>query len=406
MLPANSDAASQSQSYEYKPLDLAKQQIRLITLKPGPADCPVQCDLKTFDIDSQPPYLTLSYTWGPPSPTAFILVDGKHFEVRQNLYDFLLAFRNDGRNKEYIWIDQICISQGHLGERNHQVQLMSKIYKHCLWVIIWLGYESRDAAVAFNALEMNSSLERYELLKTILLHKYFGRMWVVQEMLLPPDARVLCGDVWIEFRQLVNAIHDRPAGVLLGPEADNHSHFQVVGMYNVFRRHPYARYSVSRCISKFAMHQCEDPLDMIYGFLGIVKSNRLVVDYTKGVQDVFAEAALIVVEDGFERDYHDQLFWNEQPSWTEQPRTIQRDISALIWSMGLESSRSAIMAFLEDMSRAHWIGGNKITSAGFDSRLERWWFMCDDTKYYRDDSNFQATKPVKYTHECMLRNSI
>lgn len=127
MLLTNSDASDQSQPYDYKPLDLTKQQIRLITLRPGPASSPVQCDLETFDIDSRPPYLALSYAWGPPPPTASILIDGKHFEVRQNLYDFLLAFRNDEYNKEYIWIDQICISQGHTGERNHQVQLMSKI---------------------------------------------------------------------------------------------------------------------------------------------------------------------------------------------------------------------------------------------------------------------------------------
>jgi hypothetical protein len=80
----------------------------------------------------------------------------------------------------------------------------------------------------------------------------------------------------------------------------------------------------------------------------------------------------------------------------EQPLTVRKDIHSLISSMGLQSSRLAITAFLEDMSRTLWTEGRQITSAGFDSQLERWWFMCNDTKYYRDNSNFQAGQPGRY----------
>lgn len=402
MLLTNSDASDQSQSYDYKPLDLTKQQIRLITLRPGPASSPVQCDLETFDIDSRPPYLALSYAWGPPPPTASILIDGKHFEVRQNLYDFLLAFRNDEYNKEYIWIDQICISQGHTGERNHQVQLMSKIYEDCFWVIIWLGYESRDAAIAFNALKKNSLLRRFEHAKTILRHRYFGRTWVVQEMLLPPGANVLCGDVWVEYKQLIDAIHDRPRGSLLGPGADSVDfHFQIVGMYRAFRRYRTGAFDLYSCTVNFTMHQCEDPREKVYGLLGLVQDSRLVVDYSKGVQDVFVDVVLIILESGYRAQNDKRSYWDayDKRSWTEQPLTVRKDIHSLISSMGLESSRSAITAFLEDMSRALWTERRQITSAGFDSQLERWWFMCDDTKYYRDHLNSQARQPGKYTHE-------
>jgi hypothetical protein len=402
MLPENSDAASQSQLYDYKPLDLTKQQIRLITLKPGSADAPVQCGLETFDIDSRPPYLALSYTWGPPSPTACILIDGKHFEVRQNLYDFLVAFRNDEYNKEYIWIDQICISQSHTGERNHQVQLMSKIYEHCFWVIIWLGYESRDAAVAFNALKKNSLLRRFEHAKTLLRHRYFGRTWVVQEMLLPSGATVLCGDVWVQYEQLIDAIHDRPRGSSLGPEADNVDfHFQIVGMYRAFRRYGTEAFDLYSCTVNFTMHQCEDPRDKVYGLLGLIQDNRLVVDYTKGVQDVFVDVALIITESGYGVQNDKRSYWDayDKRPWTEQPLTVQKDIHSLISSMGLQSSRLAITAFLEDMSRTLWTEGRQITSAGFDPQLERWWLMCDDTKYYRDNSNFQMGQPGRYEQE-------
>ena len=402
MLPGNSDTTSQSQSYDYRPLDLTKQQIRLITLKPGPAGSPVQCDLETFDMDSQTVYITLSYTWGPPSPTASILIDGKHFEVRQNLYDFLLAFRNHEYNTEFIWIDQICISQGHTGERNHQVQLMSTIYERCFWVVIWLGYESRDAAIAFNALKKNSLLRRFEHAKSILRNSYFGRTWVVQEMLLPAGANVLCGDVWVHYKHLIDAIHDRPRGSSLGPEAASVDfHFQIVGMYRAFRRYGTEAFDLYSCTVNFTMHQCEDPRDKIYGLLGLVQDNRLVVDYTKGVEDLFVDVALIIIESGYGVENDKRSYWDayDKRPWTEQPLTVRKDVRSLISSMGLQSSRLAITAFLEDMSRALWTEGRPITSAGFDSQLERWWFMCDDTKYYRDVLNCQVGQPGKYTQD-------
>lgn len=221
-------------------------------------------------------------------------------------------------------------------------------------------------------------------------------------MLLPPGANVLCGDVWVEYKQLIDAIHDRPRGSLLGPGADSVDfHFQIVGMYRAFRRYRTGAFDLYSCTVNFTMHQCEDPREKVYGLLGLVQDSRLVVDYSKGVQDVFVDVVLIILESGYRVQNDKRSYWDayDKRSWTEQPLTVRKDIHSLISSMGLESSRSAITAFLEDMSGALWTERRQITSAGFDSQLERWWFMCDDTKYYRDHLNSQARQPGKYTHE-------
>jgi hypothetical protein len=132
-----------AEEYEYEPLDLTRHQIRLLALKPSTSwDDPIECGVRVFNMDDAPYYITLSYVWGDILPRRRILLNGKWLYIRENLFDFLLCFRDDPSNVQYLWIDQLCIAQTLDLERNHQVQLMSRVYKRCLYVIVWLGETS------------------------------------------------------------------------------------------------------------------------------------------------------------------------------------------------------------------------------------------------------------------------
>lgn len=96
------------------------------------------------------------------------------------MYNFFLAYRNDAKSTDYIWIGQICIWQGYTEERDHQVQRMSDIYKSSLWAVIWLGHGVRTVALAFKALRPTHVSEKFDLAKILLRHEYFGRTWVVR----------------------------------------------------------------------------------------------------------------------------------------------------------------------------------------------------------------------------------
>lgn len=39
----------------------------------------------------------------------------------------------------FLWVDAICINQGNMAERSHQVQMMWPIYKSAETVLVWLG---------------------------------------------------------------------------------------------------------------------------------------------------------------------------------------------------------------------------------------------------------------------------
>ena len=94
----------------------------------------------------------LSYTWGPPTPVKKILINGEVFFVRQNLHH-LLAKARGAAERPLIWIDQLCIDQDNIKERNEQVSRMRQIYRNADTVFAWLGpsYDDSNHIMSFIA---------------------------------------------------------------------------------------------------------------------------------------------------------------------------------------------------------------------------------------------------------------
>lgn len=167
--------------------------------------------LKTINLDNNPEFEALYYSWGSPyfneNETAeerdassrrsyFILCDGYILKVTRNLRDALqiLRLRTDSegyrdygldpydiktaKKCKYLWIDAVCINQEDIFERNCQVSLMGQIYSSCELVTIWLGPADESTADAFSALRKLGMLfhpgkDRKELLRRAQEHSPF-----------------------------------------------------------------------------------------------------------------------------------------------------------------------------------------------------------------------------------------
>lgn len=109
--------------FVHSPLNYKVNAIRLIKLLPrSRRSDPVQCTLIIEDLQLGVEFHALSYVLGRPSHNE-ILINGYSFEVRDNLYHFLeekSLDRNFCLHKRF-WVDQICIDQENIEERNHQV---------------------------------------------------------------------------------------------------------------------------------------------------------------------------------------------------------------------------------------------------------------------------------------------
>ncbi|KAJ4232147.1 hypothetical protein NW759_002535 [Fusarium solani] len=173
--------------------------------------------LTTESLHDQPDYVALSYVWGAPSPAdPLIDIDGHPFQVRESLFQAIKALVSD--TKVRIWIDQICINQNDNTEKEHQVQLMSKIYSQARLVVGWLGVEADDSSFAMASFrflarknvakdpewntpsEINLFLEMANPRKrlgraciSLVQRPWFHRLWIVQEVALARHLDLRCG---------------------------------------------------------------------------------------------------------------------------------------------------------------------------------------------------------------------
>ena len=200
-------------------------------------------------------YEALSYVWGDEKDVLPITVNGKHFLVTRNLRDFLSQLRNKNDRRGPYWTDAICINQNDNEEKNVQVAMMGDIYSNCARCLAWLGEADSKTEKAFEllraieikareALKVSSmdthyrlppytsskensfrwrlyfddvdfekalkdldvwnlpvesfSAEVYATVYELIARKWFQRMWILQEFVLPRNFTFLCGDHTLE----------------------------------------------------------------------------------------------------------------------------------------------------------------------------------------------------------------
>jgi hypothetical protein len=193
----------------------------------------------TLDHRAAPVYLALSYTWGSLADGVDIWLDGQRIRVTRNLTAALQVFRADENARQHLlWIDALCINQNDIAERSCQVKRMIDIYRRASFVLVWLGPESNDSAMAFGIIETiyEDMIERlnkgdqqpyftynslsetgWMALCNLLDRPYWNRIWIVQELAAghPVDILVCCGKHSVMLDQVLFSLK------FMGPSITN-----------------------------------------------------------------------------------------------------------------------------------------------------------------------------------------
>lgn len=149
----------------------------------------------------------------------------------------LRHIRFNAEEPAVYWIDALCIDQGNLEERSHQVAFMDSIYTLCRRTIVWLGPEedNSDRAVGIPlhvgervSVNADGTIERdpdapprqpeepiweslddsepiqigeddMHALVSFLERPWFTRLWVRQEIALAREAIIQCGLTKIDW---------------------------------------------------------------------------------------------------------------------------------------------------------------------------------------------------------------
>jgi hypothetical protein len=256
--------------FEYDKLPPAKKRIRLLSLRSGTTGPDLICDLveadydNTFHIptrvtdndievaastetvdddkkkteeerkkeledewdtvqDTKIDYESLSWCWGTDVPqfAVQIIKGDETFKkpIKKGLALALKHLRLPNRSR-MLWIDAICINQEDAEERNHQVQMMSRIYTRSTEVCIWLGPDSPDSRLAIEFIRNElvplkdfdticsdrAYAEKWRALMMLMQREWFSRRWVVQEIALASKATVYCGPDKISWKDFAVAV--------------------------------------------------------------------------------------------------------------------------------------------------------------------------------------------------------
>ncbi|MCJ1258430.1 hypothetical protein MMC24_006263 [Lignoscripta atroalba] len=218
-----------AQTFEYMPLDIATNEIRLLRISSAAESLDIQCSLVHISLNDPPLYFTLSYAW--EEPTLYhnsssesgprITVNGVSCEVGHNL----AAALRYSRSQRFValWVDAICIDQTNLEERGEQVLRIRSIYEKAQTVIVWLGCEAQDSKDALEFIELiaqqydnpdaSSWLRKvvterthshaWRALRDLLERSWWTRVWVVQETSAAATIEAVCGDYRVSWESLI-----------------------------------------------------------------------------------------------------------------------------------------------------------------------------------------------------------
>ncbi|PQE04063.1 Heterokaryon incompatibility protein [Rutstroemia sp. NJR-2017a BVV2] len=276
-------------------------------------------------------YTALSYVWGAPVFDCNIKCNGQGQKITKNLFSALRHLRRDDYSI-MLWIDQICINQMDIAERERQVRIMSLIYRRAWNTAIWLGEEAEGSFRAFQTLESAVTILRYvtevppeedfrslqlpdarselwEELWKLFKRPWFQRLWVIQEVVLSFYPYIVCGEVtiaWGKFQDWCIVVKDSGLLAWLRRTFKDGLDQTLSGCEVCLSMSDYERVQSSTtsalmmALVNTRYAQATDPRDKVYGLLGLYEQ-PIEADYSKEVSTVYRETTLLYLLEAIKR---------------------------------------------------------------------------------------------------------
>lgn len=254
---------------------------RLVRITQAPSTGRIECWTEQFSLQDPPPYTALSYACGPRPANFNLKLNGRDWNVRQNLAHFLRQHTEmDRDSEEWLWIDAICINHANDPERTHQVRLMADIYGKATRVIVWLGtaYEQSDDAM-MGLLESKGDEQALELIPWILAvvllcsRPYWCRLWVLQELKLAKRKYLMCGSMvipWHDFERFILRVDEKFRAPCFSPSSWSTEDICSSGaMRMIMLARTPVWTSLLDLMEKSRHLQCEEPRDRVYALCGL-----------------------------------------------------------------------------------------------------------------------------------------
>lgn len=309
--------------YKYTPL-YADDAIRVLNLQPASTysdEVYVRLEIIRFPsaVGEYEQYLTpyeaVSYTWGEANFSHHLHCEGQIIAVTANV-DLLLRRLRKPSGPRILWVDSVCINQQDKNEKTIQIGMMDQIYSRANKVHVWLGEAApsdrikwvfeffreiarsdRDENKIFSwkidgtkpwDKDPQKSVDRF------LSRPWFGRRWILQEVILGLDITVRCGQFKMPWQCLIRA------GAMLHSHSHGRDSLSATSLRSLATLAYMSKPSnqLLKLLFEFDRSECFLPGDRIFALYGMVAKLKTTPDaYRKPWRDIYVDVGGICLKE-------------------------------------------------------------------------------------------------------------
>ncbi|KAH6714501.1 heterokaryon incompatibility protein-domain-containing protein [Leptodontidium sp. MPI-SDFR-AT-0119] len=351
-----------NKSFEPEPTfqysDLAEGYIRLLSIQGinlKSARHVFNLKLCDFPLHELPPYYAVSYTWDSQPNSHLIRINNQWLSASSNVSSILSLFAPMVFGQRYLWIDAICINQTNKVEKATQVKLMRDIYRNAKSVLVWLSSENlnqdsqRDNQNILSVSARRLYVTCQDLLNRVmpleltnldgmLVHRYWRRVWIIQEFVVSSQLEVYFRGRYIDwrcftsllksrvFKNMHSRIHSNPTDMTYGL----HQISTLMDIRGEFLMGE--RYQIQNLLHRFGGSQATDPRDKVFALQGLAaptslktpsasKSTEIMIDYTTSARELFIHVARVLLQQK-QQEYLDNLLLAAGIGWKGRIRGL------------------------------------------------------------------------------------
>ncbi|KAF6232635.1 hypothetical protein HO173_009074 [Letharia columbiana] len=377
-----------------KPLPQPQKDCRILCILPGRASDPVVCTTSVISLaEAAGRYDALSYCWGSKDRTRPIVCDNAPFSVTPNLECALKRLRAPDIARNF-WIDQLCIDQDNLREKEQQLGLMAGIYRRSSRLLIWLGDDEDDSRKANKIIDRLLKLDQiaglgnkysnddvsqqtrgsigldqlkshglpgpkdtgWLELRSLLSRPWFSRIWTVQEAAVATKTDILWGKEyslsWQGMLSIMVLVREHLPRTLLGSDI----FFRGLPADSVYRIAATMRtledgthHDLFNLALTYKAYGAAKPQDKLYALLNISNSSQT-ADYEKSAETTFHEMAHQTINKVYQEiarrpEELSQQQWHPYPDILQGPHLR---MVALICAAGIANQQISLPSWVPD----------------------------------------------------------
>ena len=410
-------------SFKYNTLDADSQYIRLMTIESIDHEHCVSIHLETCLLaDVIGTYNAISYTWGPETPTfpINIRIDDETkaslLYARSNITKYLRHLaQTDVDTCQKLWVDSICIDQANDVEKSTQVRMMYQIYSHASCVLIWLDIVSKESILTEDGLQemwncltnedahwhpaynpiylptvMSCSpakkllfgeqhLKSLVELQRVLNHPYWTRLWIVQELALAKDVRLIVSSHKLSLESL--KLDALVSGTWPGIKAHDSDRVdadtiirklrtcsQIARIGHICKKGDSVM-AIRHVLPLVVDRQCFEKKDKVYALTGMTNhAGKYPIDYSIAIEQVFLDALRVMANE------QDEVI--VQNFFAEEHLTL---FHAETLTTAQELTSTACLAFisrLNEAGRQPWLKSDFELCLKWTSRIHNFCEVC------------------------------